>query len=103
MTGVDASEEPVAVGAPFAGAVVSIEVAVGEYVGVGQTVAVLESMKMEHPVGATVAGIVVAVASAAGEALQPGDALLSIRPAAEPAGASAAGPSTGAGAGRGRR
>jgi acetyl-CoA carboxylase carboxyltransferase component len=97
VTGVDASEEPVAVGAPFAGAVVSIEVAVGEYVGVGQTVAVLESMKMEHPVGATVAGIVVAVASAAGEALQPGDALLSIRPAAEPAGASAAGASTGDG------
>ena len=80
------SEEPVAIGAPFASALVSIEVAVGDYVGVGQTVAVLEAMKMEHPVAATVAGIVVDVAGTAGETLQPGDALLSIRPAAAPAG-----------------
>jgi acetyl-CoA carboxylase carboxyltransferase component len=83
---VGSSEEPVAIGAPFASALVSIEVAVGDYVGVGQTVAVLEAMKMEHPVAATVAGIVVDVAGNAGATLQPGDALVSIRPAAAPAG-----------------
>ena len=49
--------------APMPGRIVQIKVAVGDYVPAGQTVLVLEAMKMEHaltvPFNATVAEIVV--------------------------------------------
>ena len=49
--------------APMPGRIVQIKVAVGDYVPAGQTVLILEAMKMEHaltvPFNATVAEIVV--------------------------------------------
>jgi acetyl/propionyl-CoA carboxylase alpha subunit len=44
--------------APMNGAVVSVEVAVGDWVDEGQTVLILEAMKMEHRIVAPVAGFV---------------------------------------------
>jgi acetyl-CoA carboxylase carboxyltransferase component len=58
--------------------VVSIDVTVGDTVGVGQQVAVLESMKMEHVVATEVAGIVRALAVEVGATVLPGDALVMI-------------------------
>jgi acetyl/propionyl-CoA carboxylase alpha subunit/acetyl-CoA carboxylase carboxyltransferase component len=68
----------IAVETPLQGTVVSIEVAEGDRVRVGQTVAVMESMKMEHEVKAPRAGIVRRVAVAVGDALYQGHPLLFI-------------------------
>jgi acetyl-CoA carboxylase carboxyltransferase component len=64
--------------------VVSINVAVGDHVRAGQTVAVLESMKMEHVVEALDDGVVTALLAKAGDNLNPGDALLTLGAATEP-------------------
>jgi acetyl-CoA carboxylase carboxyltransferase component/biotin carboxyl carrier protein len=66
----------IAVETPLQGTVVSIEVAEGDRVRAGQTVAVMESMKMEHEVKAPRAGIVRRVAVAVGDALYQGHPLL---------------------------
>ncbi len=58
------------------GTVVSIDVAEGDSVRVGQQLVVLESMKMEHIVAAEVAGVVRSVPVAVGETVMPGDALV---------------------------
>lgn len=52
----DLGEGVLAVRAPLAGRVVELSVAVGELVGAGQTVAVLDAMKMEHSITAGAAG-----------------------------------------------
>ena len=44
--------------APMPGSVVSIAVAVGDSVRKGQTLVVLEAMKMEHPIGSPEDGVV---------------------------------------------
>ena len=62
-------ENMAAVGAPVQGTVVSIDVAEGQQVRRGQQVAVLEAMKMEHPVLAHVSGTVKAVAVGIDEAI----------------------------------
>ena len=71
----------VAITAPLAGMVVSADVSAGQAVSVGEVVAVLESMKMEHLVHATVGGIVRAVPVAAGDALDAGAAIVFVEPA----------------------
>ncbi|MCA1984610.1 biotin/lipoyl-binding carrier protein [Nocardioides nematodiphilus] len=58
--------------------VMSIEVAVGDVVAVGDTVVLLESMKMEIPVLAEVAGSVRTIKVAAGDVVQEGDVLLEL-------------------------
>jgi acetyl-CoA carboxylase carboxyltransferase component/biotin carboxyl carrier protein len=58
----------------------SIEVAPGDLVRLGQTLAILEAMKMEHVVAAPFAGRVVALAAAKGEVLAKGGAILFIEP-----------------------
>ncbi len=53
-------------------------VAVGDTVAAGDTVAILESMKMEIPVVADAAGTVTAVSVAEGAVLHEGDLIVEI-------------------------
>ncbi len=56
--------------------VLSVAVAPGDRVAVGDTVVLLESMKMEIPVLAEAAGTVTAVKVAPGDVVQEGDVLV---------------------------
>jgi len=56
--------------------VLSVAVDVGDEVAVGDTVILLESMKMEIPVLAESPGLVAAVRVAAGDVVQEGDVLV---------------------------
>ncbi|MGE0132969.1 MAG: carboxyl transferase domain-containing protein [Blastocatellales bacterium] len=67
--------------APMQGLVVSLEVKEGDLVRPGQTVAVLEAMKMEHVVTTEVGGIVRLVAATKGEVMAAGQPLVFIEPA----------------------
>ncbi len=58
--------------------VLSVAVAEGEQVEPGQTLAILESMKMEIPVVPEAGGVVRRVAVAAGDVVQEGDLLVSL-------------------------
>jgi acetyl-CoA carboxylase biotin carboxyl carrier protein len=58
--------------------VMKVTVATGDRVAVGDTVALLESMKMEIPVLAEHAGTVTAVRVGEGDVVQEGDVLVSI-------------------------
>ncbi|WP_306210270.1 urea carboxylase, partial [Actinoplanes sp. RD1] len=69
------------VDAPFVANVWKVEVAVGDVVAAGQTLVVLEAMKMETFVEAPAAGVVTAVLAAPGAQVAPGDALVVIGPA----------------------
>jgi acetyl/propionyl-CoA carboxylase alpha subunit/acetyl-CoA carboxylase carboxyltransferase component len=66
--------------APMQGLVVEIPVAEGVSVHAGQTVAVLEAMKMQHTLPAPVAGIVRMLAATPGEVLAPGQPVLFLEP-----------------------
>ncbi|MBO7159857.1 MAG: biotin/lipoyl-binding protein [Paludibacteraceae bacterium] len=63
---------------PLPGNIVSVAVAVGDTVKRGQTVMVIESMKMENNIPAPRDGKVTAVHAAAGKSVMQGDALLDI-------------------------
>ncbi|MGA4632314.1 carboxyl transferase domain-containing protein [Pseudomonas solani] len=71
----------IALNAPSQGVLVSLDVAEGDAIAVGQTVAVLEAMKMEFVVKASHSGIVRALPVAPGDALFEGAALLYLEPA----------------------
>ncbi len=58
--------------------VLSVAVTEGEQVQAGQTLAILESMKMEIPVVPETGGVVGRVAIAAGDVVQEGDLLVSL-------------------------
>ena len=73
-------EGALAVGAPLQATVGSVEVAEGDLVRVGQTLAILEAMKMEHVVAAPVGGRVARVAVARGEVAQKDQPILFIAP-----------------------
>jgi acetyl-CoA carboxylase biotin carboxyl carrier protein len=62
--------------AHITGTVWKIEVAVGDSVGEGDTVVILESMKMEMPVEAEDPGVVKAVLVVEGQSVSEGDALV---------------------------
>jgi acetyl-CoA carboxylase biotin carboxyl carrier protein len=62
--------------AHIAGTVWKIEVAVGDQVDEGDTVVILESMKMEMPVEAEDAGTVAEILCEEGQAVNEGDALV---------------------------
>ena len=62
--------------AHITGVVWSVEVAVGDRVEEGDTVVVLESMKMEQPVEAETVGVVREVLVAPGQAVAEGDPLV---------------------------
>ena len=61
------------VAVPMQGTIVKVTVAVGDEVELGQTVCVLEAMKMENNVVSEKAGTVKEVKVAAGDAVGPGD------------------------------
>jgi acetyl-CoA carboxylase biotin carboxyl carrier protein len=58
--------------------VLSVAVSEGEEVQPGQTLAILESMKMEIPVVPETGGVVRRVAVAVGDVVQEGDLLVSL-------------------------
>jgi biotin carboxyl carrier protein len=64
--------------APMPATVIGIPVAIGERVTRGQTVLVLEAMKMEMPLRAAHDGAVIAINCAQGELVQPGVILIEI-------------------------
>jgi len=63
---------------PMPATVVSINTAPGTTVSEGETVIVLEAMKMELPIKAPKSGIVKAVHCAKGDLVQPGVVLLEL-------------------------
>lgn len=66
--------------APMPATVVAINTAPGRPVNEGDTVIVLEAMKMELPIKAPRSGVVKAVNCAKGELVQPGVNLLELEP-----------------------
>ena len=78
----EAPEGTVGAVAPLQGLLVSVAVSDGDKVAVGQEVAVLEAMKMQHGVTAPVAGTVRLVAADIGGVLDEGAAVLFIEPSA---------------------
>jgi acetyl-CoA carboxylase biotin carboxyl carrier protein len=62
--------------AHIAGTVWKIEVAVGDQVAEGDTVVILESMKMEMPVEAEDPGTVKEISCEEGQSVQEGDVLV---------------------------
>ncbi|MBO4217799.1 MAG: biotin/lipoyl-binding protein [Clostridia bacterium] len=62
--------------APIAGKVVAVKVSVGDTVKKGQTVAVIEAMKLENEVPATADGKVVEIKAAAGTVVSNKDVLI---------------------------
>jgi pyruvate/2-oxoglutarate dehydrogenase complex dihydrolipoamide acyltransferase (E2) component len=67
-----------AVTAPFAGSVVTVSVAPGDRVHVGQALLILESMKMEHVVEAVRSGTVRRLAVGPGDAVTAGATLVEV-------------------------
>lgn len=70
-----------AVAAPMQGTVIKINAEEGAEVAEGDTVVVLEAMKMENPVKAHKSGVVTGLAIAAGEGVTKGQILLEIKDA----------------------
>jgi acetyl-CoA carboxylase biotin carboxyl carrier protein len=69
---------PTPVKAHIAGTVWKVEVALGDSVTMGQTVVILESMKMEMPVEAPSDGKVTRIVVSPGEAVEEGATLLEL-------------------------
>ncbi|MHB8492768.1 MAG: acyl-CoA carboxylase biotin carboxyl carrier protein subunit [Solirubrobacteraceae bacterium] len=66
------------IAAHITGTVWKIECSVGDEIAEGDTVAILESMKMEMPVEAEDAGVVTEILCAEGQAVSEGEALVVI-------------------------
>ena len=66
--------------APIVATIWKLEVGVGDSVGAGQCLALLESMKMEIPVAAPVAGVVTELPAAIGQIVQEGEPVAVITP-----------------------
>jgi acetyl/propionyl-CoA carboxylase alpha subunit/acetyl-CoA carboxylase carboxyltransferase component len=71
----------IAVTAPLHGTLVSIDVLDGDVVRAGQSVGVIEAMKMEHLVAAPQAGIVRAITAGIGLTMMAGEPILFLEPA----------------------
>lgn len=69
-----------AVTAPLQGTIISVDVAVGDEVAEGQSVAVMEAMKMEHLITAPWSGTVTGVVVEVGTAVFEGHPLLLVEP-----------------------
>ena len=67
---------PLRLKAPVSGAVIAIEVVAGQRVAAGQTLLLLEAMKMEVPLEAPAAGTVRALAAAVGDVVHEGALLV---------------------------
>ena len=64
--------------APLPGVILDIKVKVGDAVKAGQTVAVLEAMKMENEIESTTSGTVTAVNAGKGDSVLEGAAIITI-------------------------
>lgn len=62
--------------AHITGSIWKVECAVGDSIGVGDEVMIIESMKMEMPVEAETAGTVAAIRVAEGDSVEEGDVLV---------------------------
>jgi biotin carboxyl carrier protein len=62
------------------GKVIDLRVAAGDRVMPGQTLVVLEAMKMEHPMSASEPGVVREVRVAVGDQVESGAVLLVVEP-----------------------
>ncbi|WP_420996507.1 carboxyl transferase domain-containing protein [Cupriavidus sp. 30B13] len=80
------------VGAPMDGALAAVQVKPGDMVRRGQTLAIIEAMKMEHPLEAPVAGEVLRVLAAPGDVLRAGAPVIVLAAAAGAGHAHQAGP-----------
>ena len=60
---------------PISGKIISVEVKPGDKVNEGDTICILESMKMENPILAPVNGTITEVGVAAEQVVQPGDTI----------------------------
>ena len=74
-----AREQTVRILAEMVANVIVVEVAVDQTVDAGDTVCLLESMKMEIPVLSPVAGTVEAIKVVAGDVVQEGDELVTLK------------------------
>ena len=73
--------------APMPGRVARVAVKVGDVVSEGDTLAVVEAMKMEHPVGAPRDGVVARVDAVVGAVVGAGDGLVALENVVAPAAA----------------
>jgi pyruvate/oxaloacetate carboxyltransferase/biotin carboxyl carrier protein len=73
------TEGGVAVEAPMPGMVISYEKKIGDHVTVGETVMILEAMKMYNNIPSPVTGTIAAIPFSAGDSVGKGDALLIIK------------------------
>jgi biotin carboxyl carrier protein len=64
--------------APMPGTVLKVNVAVGDEVKAGQTLLVLEAMKMEHEIKSPTDGVVTEIAAVEGAMVNPGKKLVSV-------------------------
>jgi len=60
---------------PIAGKILSVEVKSGDEVKEGDTICILESMKMENPIVAPVDGTITEVGVTAEQVVKPGDTI----------------------------
>jgi propionyl-CoA carboxylase alpha chain len=67
--------------APMPGKVIDLRVSVGDTVRAGETLVLLEAMKMEHPMSAAEDGVVSEVRVAVGDQVEGGTVLLVVEPA----------------------
>lgn len=74
-----ANVEGTKVVAPMPGTILDVKVAVGDTVSEGQTVAVLEAMKMENDIPATAAGKVASVNVRKGDTVNSNDVIVVIQ------------------------
>ena len=74
--GVKAAPGPRVLRAPMPGLVVRVEVVVGDQVSAGQSVVVMEAMKMENELRSPTAGLVTSVRAVAGAAVEKGAILV---------------------------
>ena len=73
-----AREQTIRILAEMVANVIVVEVAVDEQIAEGDTVCLLESMKMEIPVLAETGGVVSAIKVAPGDVVQEGDILVEL-------------------------
>jgi len=60
---------------PLTGKVIEVIAKLGDTVNEGDTLCLIESMKMENPIVATVSGAITKVGVAAGQVVKPGDVI----------------------------
>ncbi|HET9623452.1 MAG TPA: carboxyl transferase domain-containing protein [Kofleriaceae bacterium] len=79
-----------AIASPMQARLVSLAVAIGDHVRPGQTVAIVEAMKMEAVVTAAAPGVIRAIVAAPGDSVAAGGPIVFVEPLAAAAGASIA-------------